>query len=131
MSETNSYIDAEDLVFNMEGGINSGGFSVKSIMMKNGLSPIMTINDTEELGTDKVSDLFNNLVVPNWVYSNNIKGGKYKEAEIDSDDDVVEDDLHEKLLDLVREHNVKLNKKKYTRRIHKNNTNKRITKRRK
>ena len=114
MSELD-YIGASELVFNndIEGGIHSGGFSVNSIMMKNGMSPIMTIN-TEQTGGkfDKVSDLFNDLVVPNWAlsYNNRIVGGKYKEVEhndSDSDDDVIEDDLHEKLLGLVKEHNNK------------------------
>jgi hypothetical protein len=124
MSELD-YIGAGELVFNndIEGGIHSGGFSVNSIMLKNGMSPIMTFN-TEQTGgkLDKVSDLFNDLVVPNWAlsYNNRIIDGKYKEIEhndSDSDDDVIEDDLHEKLLGLVKEHNVKAKstKKKTTR----------------
>jgi hypothetical protein len=74
-------------------------------------------------GGNKVSDLFNDLVVPNWAltYNNRIIGGKYKEVQhnddSESDDEVISDDLHDKLLDLVREHNVKSkeNKKKITR----------------
>lgn len=125
MSELD-YIGAGELVFNNdpEGGIHSGGFSVNSIMMKAGMSPIMTVN-TEQTGGNfnKVSDLFNDLVVPNWAlsYNNRIVGGKYKEVEhkdSDSEDDVIHDDLHEKLLDLVKEHNIqaKTPKKKITRR---------------
>jgi hypothetical protein len=125
MSELD-YIGAGELVFNNdpEGGIHSGGFSVNSIMMKAGMSPIMTVN-TEQIGgnLNKVSDLFNDLVVPNWAlsYNNRIVGGKYKEVEhkdSDSEDDVIHDDLHEKLLDLVKEHNIqaKTPKKKITRR---------------
>ena len=57
MSELD-YIGASELVFNndIEGGIHSGGFSVNSIMLKNGMSPIMTFN-TEQTGgkLDKVS----------------------------------------------------------------------------
>ena len=152
MSELD-YIGAGELVFNndKEGGIHSGGFSVNSIMMKAGMSPIMTINRSEALtgGSDKVSDLFNDLVVPNWAlsYNNRIGGGKYKEVEKDddeSDDDVIDDDLHDKLLQLVKEHNEKANSnsntkakkeeiipKKMTRRITKTNSKKRVTKRRK
>jgi hypothetical protein len=42
--------------------------------MKLGLSPIMTLNTeqkggSDELETNKVSDLFNNLVLPNWALS--------------------------------------------------------------
>ena len=131
------YIGAGELVFNndIEGGIHSGGFSVNSIMLKNGMSPIMTIN-TEQIGGkfDKVSDLFKDLVVPNWAlsYNNRIVGGKYKEVEYndtDSDDDV-DDDLHEKLLELVKQHNnvqTKSTKKNNTRKNKK--SSKKITKR--
>lgn len=121
MSELN-YIGAGELVFenNKEEGIHSGGFSVNSIMLKAGMSPIRTLNygmEDQLGGTGQVSDLFNNLVVPNWAlsYNNRIVGGKpYKEVDHDddSDDDVLNDDLHEKLLELVKEHNVMVNKKK-------------------
>ena len=117
------YIGANELVFNNSAadGISSGGFSVNSIMMKAGMSPIMTVNT--QTGGEKVSDLFNSLVVPNWLlsYDNRMGGGIYKEHDggADSDNDDVSDDLHDKLLDLVREHESKLtqNKKKKTRRI--------------
>jgi|LakMenE01Jun11ns_1017448.scaffolds.fasta_scaffold9739774_2 hypothetical protein len=117
------YIGANELVFNnsVADGISSGGFSVNSIMMKAGMSPIMTVNT--QTGGEKVSDLFNSLVVPNWLlsYDNRMGGGVYKEYDGggDSDNDDVSDDLHDKLLDLVREHESKLtqNKKKKTRRI--------------
>ena len=116
MSELD-YIGADELVFNndKENGIHSGGFSVKSIMMKAGMSPIMTINSPNEMtggSSDKVSDLFNNLVVPNWMlsYNNRIVGGKYndhheddEDSEDDDEDDVIDDELYDKLLDLVKE----------------------------
>jgi hypothetical protein len=38
-----------------------------------------------------------------------MKGGEYKENEIESDEEI-EDDLHEKLLDLVKENENKLKK---------------------
>jgi len=133
MSEID-YIGAGELVFNndIEGGVHSGGFSVNSIMLKNGMSPIMTINRGQTGGKlEKVSDLFNDLVVPNWAlsYNNRIIGGKYKEVEhndTDSEDDVVDDDLHDKLLELVKEHNIqaKTNKKKMTRKNKKTSSKK-------
>ena len=106
------YIGADELVFNVnkELGVYSGGFSVDSVMMKAGLSPIMTINNSIQTGgTDKVSDLFENLVIPNWAlsYNNKIVGGQYKEESDDSDDDI-DDDLHDKLIGLVKEHESKL-----------------------
>ena len=141
MSELD-YIGADELVFNndIDKGIHSGGFSVKSIMMKSKMSPIMTLNTPDSMigGGNKVSDLFNDLVVPNWVlsYNNRIVGGKYNEVEhddSDSEDEIIEDDLHEKLLELVKEHNTmaKQSKKKITRRIKKSITKKGGTKRRK
>ena len=84
-----SYIDANDLVFMNDkiNGIHTGGFSVNSIMMKNGISPIMTINDEQTGGSSNlVSDIFNNLVVPNWVLSYNMTGGKYKDSDSEKDD---------------------------------------------
>ena len=128
MSELD-YIGPDELVFNndIDKGIYSGGFSVNSIMMKSNMSPIMTLNSPDSMigGSNKVSDLFNDLVVPNWAlsYNNRLVGGKYQEVDHDdseSDDDVIHDDLHEKLLDLVKQHNNKNN----------NNTNSKTTKKR-
>jgi hypothetical protein len=142
MSELD-YIGADELVFNndIESGIHSGGFSVNSIMLKAGMSPIMTVNNEQTGGQyNKVSDLFNDLVVPNWALSYNnriISGGKYKEHEYDdseSDDDVIDEDLHEKLLELVKEHNIQQGKglrKKMTRRNKKSISKKGLTKRNK
>jgi len=121
-------IGANELVFNTdkEEGVFSGGFNVNSIMMKSGLSPIMTLNT--QLGggdSNKVSDLFQSLVIPNWAltYGNKV-GGEYKDEDSDSDSDSdsdIDDELHDKLLGLVREHENKLkqqnqnNKNKKTR----------------
>jgi hypothetical protein len=123
-----SYIDGNELIFynNPDEGIHSGGFSVNSIMMQSGmrpgLSPIMTINsDGTQIGGN-VSDIFNGLVVPNWAFTQShvTSGGgtKHKRViESDDEEDYVEDDLHEKLLDLVKQHDeqIKKPKKKITR----------------
>lgn len=136
MSEID-YIGADELVFNNDKnlGIYSGGFGVQSIMMKAGMSPIMTINTDKLVGGgkhEKVSDLFNDLVIPNWAlsYNNRVGGSKYvdknkrkskddSESEEDDEDDVIEDDLHDKLLGLVKEHDevVQKAKKKRTRKM--------------
>jgi hypothetical protein len=129
MSESGiNYIGSDELVFNNDTdlGIHSGGFSVNSIMLKAGMSPIMTVNSDQLGGTnEKVSDLFNNLVIPNWTlsYNNRLTGGKYNEIKKkinDTEDDIIDDDLHEKLLDLVKQHEIKAQKAK---------SNKRVTKR--
>ena len=113
------HINQEDLVFSAGKNIQSGGFSVSSILMKSGISPIMTMNTNiigQSGGSNKVSDLFQNLAVPNWATTYNMQGGEYKEVDKkkhnneDSDSDI-DDDLHEKLLDLVKEHDNKIKKK--------------------
>jgi hypothetical protein len=111
-----SSFGANDLIFNsdMNSGIHTGGFSINSIMMKSGISPIMTIN-TDQHGGSNVSDLFtSDLVVPNWAYSYDTKIGGRSHKKYDSDDeddDNIDDDLHDKLLDLVRVHDNELKKK--------------------
>ena len=126
-----SYIEAKDLVYTNKDGIYSGGFNVQSIMMKGGISPIMTINNNDDQkggSTGKVSDIFSGLVVPAYAYYHNggykTKSSSYKSHNSDNDeseseDDVIDDDLHDKLLGLVREHDNKLKqeerKKKRTR----------------
>ena len=123
-----SYIEAKDLVYTNKDGIYSGGFNVQSIMMKGGISPIMTINnnDGQKGGSpSQVSDIFSGLVVPAYAYYHNggskSKSSSYKSHNSDNDeeDEVIDDDLHDKLLGLVREHDNKLKqeerKKKRTR----------------
>jgi hypothetical protein len=118
------YIGANELVFNTdkENGIYSGGFSINSIMMKTGLSPILTVNTPlQSGGATQVSDLFKDLVIPNWALSYGMNGGEYKDESSDSDSDLdsdIDDELHDKLLGLVKEHDIQSGgkKKKKTRR---------------
>ena len=110
-----SYIGPNELIYNndKDNHIHSGGFNINSIMMKNGLSPIMTLNGNDNLyqngggnTINKVSDLFDNLVIPNWNLSYNYKhGGSFVERKTSNEeDDVIEEDLHDKLLNLVKVH---------------------------
>jgi len=124
-----SYIGVNDLVYTNKDGICSGGFNVQSIMMKGGISPIMTLNNNDKQtggSTGKVSDIFSGLVVPAYAYYHNggFKSSSYKSHnsnndESDSEDEVIDDDLHDKLLGLVKEHDNKIKqeerKKKRTR----------------
>jgi hypothetical protein len=152
------YIGPEEMIFHKtEDGIFSGGFSVNSIMMKAGLSPIMTVNrlSGQNGGGEKVSDLFQDLVVPNWTLSYTCYGqarndqdevvdeGFDEEEEQDEDDDevherknnseeaspVIEDDLHDKLLELVMVHNSNLQraKRRATRKAVKSKASKKLT----
>ena len=110
-------IGANELVFNTDegSGVFSGGFNVNSIMMKSGLSPIMTMNTHQSAGGDssRVSDLFESLVIPNWALT--YGGDRYKqddrEDEDEDEDEEIDDELHDKLLGLVREHDNKLKQK--------------------
>jgi len=124
MNFNHSYIGPDELIYNNDGEIHSGGFSVNSIMLKNGLSPIMTLNNnnanvntySNQMGGEKVSDLFNNLVIPNWSLSYNYKNGAVyqggangvmynsnkKLGDDEDDDEVMEEALHDKLLNLVK-----------------------------
>ena len=120
----NSYIGPDELIYNndVNGNIHSSGFNVNSIMMKAGFSPIITLNESNASqigGAAQVSDLFNDLVVPSWVLSYNQYGGEIdknrkNEGDSESDDDIVDDDLHDKLLDLVRHHDTQNKKNKVT-----------------
>ena len=104
----NSYIGPDELIYNNDanGNIYSGGFNVNSIMMKAGISPIMTLNETNVSqigGAENVSDLFNNLVIPNWSLSYNYKnlGGSNSRKDFE-DEEIITEELHEKLLNLVK-----------------------------
>lgn len=122
-----SYIDGNDLVFygGSDNQIYSGGFSVNSIMMKSGISPFTTLNNVNGQNAQNggnVSDLFKNLVVPSWLVSqnNNFSGGsKHAKNDNDSEDEeIISDELYDKLLNLasISESEIK-NKKKNTRRF--------------
>ena len=114
------HIGANEMIFNKdeENGIISGGFNINSILMKAGMSPILTMNN-QTGGNNNVSDLFDSLVIPNWALSYPMIGGEYKENEDESSDEI-EDELHEKLLGLVREHENKLHKTDKTDKTDKN-----------
>ena len=134
-------IDSNDLVFNndKEHGIMSGGFSVNSILMKNRTSPIVTLNSNNlQTGGKNVSDIFNDLVVPNWalyhpnLFSKNsvLTHDKNEEnSSSESDDDVLDDNLHETLLEIItQQENHKIYRKKHTKREKTTNANKKTKK---
>jgi len=100
-----------------EGDVYSGGFQVNSLLMKQGFSPIMTLNRGEQMGGTNgmggtnVSDLFHNLVVPNWALAFPFKqsGGKssikkeehYENSDEEEEYEVVDEDIHSKLLGML------------------------------
>ena len=133
-----SYIGGDELIFYTDNNeIYSGGFNVNSIMMKSGIPPFSTLNKDNNQTGGNVSDLFKDLVVPSWLLSqgnifNGVGGGSNKNnnQDSDSDADIIDDDLHNKLLDLVSVSDAEIkNKKKITRRFKgKVNSKNKITK---
>ena len=123
-------MDATDMVFDTDNTndtndtITSGGFSVNSIMLKMGLSPLATLN--KQSGGAQVSDMFDGIVIPNWAFTHDLaavaKSGynpdleKENENDADIDNEVVHDDIYDKLLDLVT-HYDKKHPKKLTKKI--------------
>lgn len=131
-NNTELFITPNDIVFEPTNG--SAGFSVNSILKHAKISPIKTINSNNFEGgaSDKVSDLFDGLLIP-WpvnLGSNYLSGGsninfdindklslntnKTNENNQDSDEeDIIEDGLYEKLLKLVEveENTLSSNKK--------------------
>ena len=139
-----STINAEDLIFysDKENNIYSGGFKLNSVMLKQGLSPIITLNQNHDsqsqnggrtTSSNNVSDLFEHLVIPNWAFTTPFKrvGGKKMntEEEEEKEDDFISEDLHSKLLSMVKVEDDKRRKTKVIRktrimRVKNTNTNK-------
>jgi hypothetical protein len=126
LNENDNYkLDGGDLVFYSDSNndIYSGGFSINSIMMKGGISPFTTLNKMNGQTGGNVSDLFKDLVVPTWLVSQEYKstGGtkqNNKDSDEDSEDEIISDDLHDKLIDLVTVSDADIkSKKKQTRRF--------------
>jgi hypothetical protein len=107
------------------GGIQSGGFSVDSLFMKQGRTPIVTLN-TKSTDSNNISDQFNDLVIPSWLmYSPLQQRGGYQDGGHE-ETSVIEDNLYDELLNMAKEGGSV--KKKNTRRRLKN-INKGVTKR--
>ena len=110
-------MDATDMVFDNDNNtITSGGFSVNSIMLKMGLSPLVTLN--KQSGGGNVSDMFDGIVIPNWVFTHDIAKSIYNPDANDKvlqdkvlQDEVLQDDIYDKLLDLVTHYDKKYPKK--------------------
>lgn len=123
---TVNYIGPNDLVYtnDKKNNIHAGGFSVNSILMKSGISPIMTLNG-QSGGGSKVSDLFKDLVVPNWALSyNGYGGGVIKNNNNVMDNEIIEDNLHDQLLKIVQEQPQKTHTKNKTKKNQKTQSKK-------
>ena len=115
-------LDGNDLVFYSDANneIHSGGFSINSIMMKGGISPFTTLNKMNGQTGGNVSDLFKDLVVPSWLVSheNKFSGGAKNKDSDSEDEEIISDDLYDKLVDLATVSDAEIkNKKKQTKRF--------------
>jgi hypothetical protein len=132
-------MDHNDFVFSRggDGQIYGGGFSVGNILDKfGGGSPLVTLNYNEnnenQTGgsnkTEQFSDIFNNYVVPTGLFSLPYKSCSSTNNR-DCENDVINDDLYSKLMDLVKEKNIKKGGKKTRRTKIKINKSKKGTQR--
>lgn len=125
-------LSQNDLVLysNPDGKIYSGGFNINSILFNKDFSPIFNINTpNNQSGGANVSDLFENLAIPRGLlhFNNPTGGGRSIEENADDEEtNVINDDIYNKLLNLV---DPKQNK--HTKTKHKKHKNKGGTKKRK
>jgi hypothetical protein len=115
---TNDLMSANDLIFYKEGGnIMSGGYSINSIFLKNGVSPMQTVNfrkkglETNSLESDSkdsssknsISSLFEDLAIPAGLFFNNAK--LFPENKIPFEEykehTMLPDDIFDKLFKMV------------------------------
>ena len=100
-------------VYTSNGKILSGGFSINSLLINQGLPAMMTVNSNTQMqigGNNKVSDLFENLAVPSLVLHLDKK--KYAgNIIVNHTDEQLDDDIYDKLLKLVEVHSKQIEKK--------------------
>lgn len=134
-----SIITNNDLIFyEKDGVIMSGGYSLNSGLLHQGISPMKTINTIEQTQTQtqrqtagandvinkeaKVSDIFSNLAIPTGLYLINQKPLYNSNSNINvnmnnklsnnlNEHSMISDDIYDKLFNLVQLD--ELNKKKY------------------
>ena len=124
-------ISANDMIFYKEGdNIMSGGFSIDSILLHKGLSPMQTKNGGSTLsGGDSVSSIFKNLAVPAGLLyqpTNEKKNKlfKYDEYEYEggfnpANDTVLPENIHSLLMNIIEVDNNKKSKRERNTRKHK------------
>ena len=90
-----------------DGSIRSCGFSINSLLLREGKSPMMTVNRESSINgtssTNKVSDLFKHFAVPAGVFYTKPKNSCNKSNYINEEEDI-EEELYEKLLQLASMH---------------------------
>ena len=119
-----SIITNNDLIFyEKDGVIMSGGYSLNSGLLHQGISPMKTINTIEQTQTagasdvtdkeSKVSDIFSNLAIPTGLYLINQKPLYNSNSNINinmnnnlsqklNEHSMIPDDIYDKLFNLVQ-----------------------------
>jgi hypothetical protein len=129
-----SELSPNDMIFYKEGDkIMSGGFSIESLLLKNGGSPMYTKNDDSNfIGGRAVSDLFKNLAVPSGLLYQPSKEKKrnlfeYNEKEYEGgfkDAGVLPEDIHSQFMKFIElDNSKKAKREKKTRRHSKEKKN--------
>lgn len=111
MYMTTSFLEDELIFYKENDQIKSGGYSVKSALLNNDISPMTTMNSLFLGGGEKVSDAFDNLAVPAGLFFINQKVPKGKHPEKWEPHKVIPDDLYDKLFDLIKFDNKNTSKK--------------------
>jgi hypothetical protein len=142
-------MDHNDFVFSKggDGKIYGGGFCIDNILSKSGGgSPLITLNNNDDINDinnnqigggnsskiEQFSDIFKNYAVPSGLFSFPYKSRGFSSINNranDDNDDLINDELYSKLLDLVNEKNIKGGGKKTRRTKIKINKSKKGTQR--
>lgn len=110
MYMTTSFLEDELIFYKENDQIKSGGYSVKSSLLHNNISPMMTMNSFTLGGGEKVSDDFENLAIPAGLFFINQKVPKMQPQEGWHPHKAIPDDLYDKLFDLIKFDNKKRKK---------------------
>jgi hypothetical protein len=98
---TTSFLEDELIFYKENDQIKSGGYSVKSALLNNNISPMTTMNSSILGGGEKVSDAFDNLAVPAGLFFINQRVPKVQQKEKWEPHKAIPDDLYDKLFDLI------------------------------
>jgi len=100
-----------------DGSIRSCGFNVNSLFLREGKSPMMTINTLERNGekqhssSKKVSDMFKHFAVPAGVFYMQPQSTPYRSSDSYVNEEDLEDELYEKLIALASVNHVRQNRR--------------------
>jgi hypothetical protein len=115
-----------DLIFykNTEGVIMSGGYNVESHMLQNGISPMRTLNLSQQGGKDdKMSNNFSNMAVPAGLYyitQQNPNKRNKEQMNYSKEHKELPDSIFDSLYEMIEYHDKK--KRKTKKHIVKNDT---------